>query len=149
MLAGHSWAIIDSEGHAKPAYYAVKRELASITVGLEHLGNPVKPDNNGANVWAVNGTLNTLEVTLELNAFGLDGTKLASESRTIRLEPNQATELGTWMNHDVNQPVVIVARLLEDSQVRARASLFPEPYKHHLPQIRTSRLHVLTRPICA
>jgi beta-mannosidase len=34
----------------------------------------------------------------------------------------------------VNQPVVIAARLLEDSSVRARASLFPEPYKHHLPQ---------------
>jgi beta-mannosidase len=128
-----SWAIIDSEGHAKPGYYAIKRELASITVGLEHLGNPVKPDNNGANVWGMNGTLTTLEVTLELNAFSLDGTKLASESRSVRLEPNQATELGAWKPH-VNQPVVIATRLLEGSQVRARASLFPEPYKHHLPQ---------------
>jgi beta-mannosidase len=128
-----SWAIIDSEGHAKPGYYAIKRELAAVTVGLEHLGNPLKPDNNGASVWAMNATLKQLDVTLELNAFGLDGTKLASESRTIKLEPNQATELGTW-TPPVNEPVVIAAKLLEGSQVRARASLFPEPYKHHLPQ---------------
>jgi beta-mannosidase len=127
-----SWAIIDSEGHAKPGYYAVKRELASVIVGLEHLGNPVKPDNNGANIWAVNGTLKTLEVTLELNAFSLDGAKLASESRSVKLEPNQATELGTW-KPETNQPVVIAARLLEGSTIYARASLFPEPYKHHLP----------------
>jgi beta-mannosidase len=127
-----SWAIIDSERHAKPAYYAIKRELASITVGLEHLGNPLKPDNNGANIWAVNGTLKPLEVTLELNAFSLDGATLASESQSLKLEPNQATELGMW-TPEVNQPVVIAARLLEGSQVHARASLFPEPYKHHLP----------------
>ena len=127
-----SWAIIDSEGRAKPAYYAIKRELASVTVGLEHLGNPLRPDNNGANIWAVNGTLKTLEVRLELNAFGLDGIKLASESRALKLEANCATELGTW-TPDVNQPIVIAARLLEGFSVRARASLFPEPYKHHLP----------------
>jgi beta-mannosidase len=123
-----SWAIIDSEGHAKPAYYAIKRELASITVGLEHLDD----QNTGANIWAVNGTLNTLEVTLELNAFTLDGTNVASETRTVKLEPNQATELGTW-TPETNDPVVIAARMLEGSQVRTRASLFPEPYKHHLP----------------
>jgi beta-mannosidase len=123
-----SWAIIDSEGHAKPGYYAIKRELASLTVGLEHLDD----QNTGANIWAVNGTKTTLEVTLELNAFSLDGAKSASETWPLKLEPNQATELGTW-KPDVNQPVVIAARLLEGSTIRARASLFPEPYKHHLP----------------
>ena len=33
----------------------------------------------------------------------------------------------------MTQPVVIAARILEGSTVRARASLFPEPFKHHLP----------------
>ena len=67
-----------------------------------------------------------------MNAFSLDGPTLASESRTLKLEPNCATELGTW-TPDVNRPVVIAARLLKGSTVCARASLFPEPYKHHLP----------------
>jgi beta-mannosidase len=117
-----SWAIIDSHGLPKPAYYAVKRQLAAITMGLAH-------GTNGINLWATNAGLKTHEYTLELCVFDLSGAQIAATQRKVTLEPNRATELGTWETAHA-ETAMVAARLLDGDTVVARGSLFPDPLKY-------------------
>ncbi len=118
------WAVVDSHGLPKPAYFAIKRALEPITVNLW-------PCEGGAEVWAVNGNPEPVETHLELMAFSLYGRVLISEQRTVELAPNSATELGSFLPNLTS--AVIRARLLDEYNVHARATLFPEPFKHFMP----------------
>ena len=70
-----------------------------------------------------------LEAQLELNAWTLAGERAAKETRTVRLLPNQASELGEFAL-PAGQPLVLGARLRVGDQVAARAALWPEPFKY-------------------
>ncbi len=132
-----SWAVADYELRPKAAYYAVKRELAPLTVGLA-------PSVGGAAVWAVNSTSASVGASLQLSAWTLGGAPAAGEERTVRLEALRATELGTF-GANADEPVVLAARLLVDGQVVARAALWPEPLKYLAlpdPGIELERLGV-------
>lgn len=115
-----SWAIIDSLGSEKPAYYVIRRAMAPITVGLSPEGA----------VWAVNGTAETRALALNLQGFALDGQEVANETRLVHLEPNRTTELGSW-KPPADEPLILSARLLEGNTVIARDSQWPEPYKFY------------------
>lgn len=120
-----SWAVIDSQGLPKPAYFVIARELAPVAIGLERTGEALE-------IWAVNGRLDTLELRLELRAMSFEGRELGREERSVELEPNRSTELGAWaFPLDQLEPTVIAARLLEGQTVLARAFSWPEPFKHH------------------
>jgi beta-mannosidase len=114
-----SWAICDYYLRPKAAYYAVRRALAPIALGL------ARAERSTA-VWAMNGALATRSLSLELRAINLDGGVLARELRRVTLAPNAATELGTF---DA-QGDVIAARLLDGEAVVARFALWPEPLKY-------------------
>lgn len=117
-----SWAIIDSALRLKPAYYAVRRELAPLALGLVQTAE-------GAAVWAVNQHPETIAARLVLSVWALDGTLTSSEEWAITLPPNQASELGQFHYEAQRQPV-IGARLLVDNAIAARATLWPEPFKY-------------------
>src|SRR5258708_15219011 len=117
-----SWAIADSQLRPKPAYYAIRRLLAPITVGLASA-----PD--GAATWAVNGTLQSIEVELHLRAWTFDGKQVSDRQQLVTLPPNRATELGGAV-FPRNEPTVLAAHLLRDDVVIARAFLWPEPFKY-------------------
>lgn len=128
-----SWAIVDSSGVPKPAYYSVRRALAPVVVGLWSTAS-------GAGVWAVNSRLSALEATLELRVLSLDGQELSHSSRAVRLPANQAFELGEL---EAPENTVIAARLLEGEEVLSRFTLWPEPYKYLTlpsPNLRAVRL---------
>ena len=114
-----SWAICDYYLRPKAAYYAVRRALAPIALGLARA-------EHSAAVWAMNGALATRSLSLELRAINLDGSVVARELRRVTLAPNAATELGTF---DA-QADVIAARLLDGEAVVARFALWPEPLKY-------------------
>jgi beta-mannosidase len=112
------WAIIDSEHRKKPAYYAVKRSLAAMTVNLWAMAHETE-------VWAVN-TSGSRSATLELCAYEPSGTLVLSEQRTVQLEANSTTVFVPWIRQ---QNLVISAKLLEGETILARHAIFPEPFK--------------------
>ena len=143
-----SWAIVDFARRPKPAYYTIRRELAPLAIGLARA-----PE--GAAVWAVNATRDTVEGDLVVRGYGADGAELFAQERRVTLDPNRATELGAidyGLTRDA--PLVVAARLVARGEVVARATLWVEPFKYVTmpdPEIALKRdgdrvqLHV-TRP---
>ena len=84
-----SWAIIDSLGTPKPAYYTIKRELEPITLGLCQT-------EGGCEIWASNLEETPREGTLELCAYDFEGKEIANEKRHVFINPNSTTEFGVW-----------------------------------------------------
>jgi beta-mannosidase len=117
-----SWAIIDSQGRPKPAYYAIKRELAPIALGLTR-------EQNGVQVWIASSSLETKSLTLEYRVFDLLGNEIKTCQLKIQAKPNQTTEHG--LLELPAEHTIIAARLLEQDFVVARTALFPEPYKYY------------------
>lgn len=119
-----SWAIADYTLRTKPAYYAMRRELATVVAGLAH-------GQNGLEAWVVNGESQERSAAVEFSAWSLLGERLAYTIQDVELPANQTIEL--------NAPAapansVVVARLLYGGKVLAQAMLWPEPFKYlHLP----------------
>ncbi len=117
-----SWAIIDSELHAKPAYYTIKRELAPLGIGLKRSGEQCE-------VWAVNSTLQDGEATLRLQSWTLDGQPIEESKQSVILAANTATELAPCPFRLATDHV-LSAQLIQHRQVVARASAWHEPFKY-------------------
>lgn len=118
-----SWAIVDYYQRPKPAYYALKREMAPLVAGLARLSS------GGAEIWAVSNLSAVLAVTLRLQSWTLDGRLLHEEQRQVVLAPNQATELGQIEVPGADQSI-FSAQLVQDQHILARAALWPEPFKY-------------------
>ncbi|HEU4324366.1 MAG TPA: glycoside hydrolase family 2 protein [Roseiflexaceae bacterium] len=119
-----SWAIVDYERRAKPAYYSIRRELAPLALGLAHA-------EGSAAVWAVNATPEPVEAELLLQRFDLAGALVAEERRPAYLPARQSSEQGLLAGAG---ETVLLARLLADGEELARATLWPEPLKYlYLP----------------
>ena len=132
---GISWSLIgfshtaDYAIRRKPSYYAVKRELAPLALGLAVAGG------SGPKVveaWAVTLLAEELDAELRVRAFSLDGVLVGQRSWAVQLQRHQATELGVVALDALgggSEPVVYGAELAKDGQVLARATLWPQPLK--------------------
>jgi beta-mannosidase len=118
-----SWAIVDSQLRPKPAYYAIRRELAPFAVGIARLS-----DERLA-IWAVNGLLNVLSANLEISVWSLTGELVSHERTEVVLDRNQSSELREIKDHR-SETHIVAARLVKDGTVLARAALWPEPLKY-------------------
>ncbi len=118
-----SWALVDSELRPKPAYYVTRRKLAPLTVEIARV-------DGAAAMWAVNAQPTAADLTLDVQAWTLDGQPVYHSTRAVSLPPCRAAELGT-VTVDTTAPVVIGVRLLRDGVVLARAALWPEPFKYY------------------
>ncbi|WP_161881318.1 beta-mannosidase [Deinococcus alpinitundrae] len=118
-----SWAVIDSSGQAKPAYYAIKRALTPISIGLALT-------EGGAQVWAVNGTGTVEHLTLDLRALTLDGQTLSADTREVKLAANEVTELGQFAAEHGAASTLFAATLCRGSQLISREVRWPEPFKY-------------------
>lgn len=126
----------------KPAYFAIKRELNSFTVGMTR--KEIKNFSNELSaaefivetlldVWGTNSTLEEKEAMLEIRVFDLElDEDCLRETWTelIVLPPNSSTEL--WRGKlpgqpdrtresEVPRPLVVSARLLVGEMVLARS----------------------------
>lgn len=131
-----SWAMADYDLNPKPAYYAVRRVLAPLTVEMIDL------HNGTAAVWCVNSGPETVKATVELKHWTLDGANEQTKSYEVNLESNLATEV-TTIPFKATEQLVVSAKLIRDGQILARVALWPEPFKYlHLPDpaIEVTRL---------
>jgi beta-mannosidase len=129
-----SWAIVDSAVRVKPAYYAVRRELAPVVVGF------AREIQTAWALWASNCTGQTVAGQVEISGWDLNGGLLERHQTPVSLLPNQATELGLFAGAGRNR--VLSVRLLAADGVVARAALWPEPFKYISwpdPQIALTR----------
>lgn len=125
-----SWAIVDFYLRPKIAYWAVKRDSASQTVGLQRTGEGT------IDAWAVNCALVARAVDLVLRIWDVrDGTELLQKViyQDFILVANQSTELTTFkLPEALQSPNVAVAAYLLDSEsktITARHVNFHEPLK--------------------
>jgi beta-mannosidase len=116
-----SWAIVDSLGIPKPAYYTIKRELEPTTLGLWHT-------KDGCEIWVTNREEVSKTGMLELRAYNFEGKEIAHEKRQVTINPDSTTELGNW---HIKDAMVVSAKLQEQTSVTARAALWSEPFKHY------------------
>jgi len=133
-----SWAVADYNLQPKPAYYALRRELAPVTVGFENLGN------GQAALWCVNGYTHAIEAEVCVRGWTLEGKQTLEECRQVILKPNQ-TNLLDSLPFQPEQGIVLSATLLEKGTgaVLARSTLWPEPFKYFSlpdPEITLVRL---------
>ncbi|KAF7294523.1 hypothetical protein MKEN_01445000 [Mycena kentingensis (nom. inval.)] len=159
-----SWAIADYFLRPKPVYYTIARQLAPITINVSR--TVIKNRDNdkprqyydfstflsyGAKVdiWGTNATLEPRKATLEITAFDLLTPWKHTETHSVTLLPNQATELLTGIpcpgppkeiaaptpcgdeQYTTTYSVVVAARLLDPQSgaVLARFADWPQPFR--------------------
>lgn len=118
-----SWALVDYWQRPKPAYYALKRAMAPLTLGL------ASKSPQSAEIWAVNSHLYAVEGIVHLQSWTLEGQLLQEQQLPVVLASNRATELGS-IELQAAGPQVLTAQLLQGQKVVARAALWPEPFKY-------------------
>jgi beta-mannosidase len=119
-----SWSLVDSYLRVKPAYWAIKRELEPLVVGLERQGMVVT-------AWVVNGGGKTASLVVQVRAWSLAGELLGEVKRSLEVTANSVLELGQVANFPVS--AVLEACLIGDSEQLSRRSVWPEPFKHLTP----------------
>ncbi|KAG8785886.1 hypothetical protein FRC20_010933 [Serendipita sp. 405] len=105
-----SWAVCDYHLRCKPAYYAIAREMKTVTVGIQREVQKNRVNDRprpfyeyGAfqsvsatiDVWASNLALSSEEVELELFAFDLKSDWTYKETRRLVLPPNASIDVLT------------------------------------------------------
>ncbi|ESK93576.1 glycoside hydrolase family 2 protein [Moniliophthora roreri MCA 2997] len=144
-----SWAIIDYYLRPKPVYYAIKRALAPIALGIFRTVHKNRPNDRpiqfyeyGAfqsvratlDIWAANSNLNPVAGTLEVTFFDLDDQDFRqTEIRQVILQSNQSTELitGIKVPRAPGGTIVVQAKIVgELGEVLALETNWPEPYRY-------------------
>ncbi|KKA29051.1 hypothetical protein TD95_002177 [Thielaviopsis punctulata] len=127
---GVSWSIADYFGRPKLAYYAIKREMADLSVGMKREADEVQ-------IWASNLKLAEVRGTLSVKAYDVEtGAEVhVWDEESIVLPGNQSTEItAVKIPKDAERTVVAGLLSVEGEQV-ARYVNWPEPLKYlHLQQ---------------
>ncbi|KAI0160719.1 beta-mannosidase [Xylariaceae sp. FL1272] len=153
-----SWSICDYYLRPKHAYYTVKREMASLTIGITRHEHHQPPDNKYSRIdkttseieiWASNFTLDEVWVECSIRGFDVEtGKELYDELITgLALAPNQSTEITTRKvarreEHDEKR-IVVAAYLTSSSKQIARYVNWPEPLKYlHLQRPKDLKIEL-------
>ena len=165
---GTSWSIIDYYLRPKLAYYAIKRELQPLTIGLQRTMKTIPADRytrayiktvHTVDIWAVNLSLATQDIHLTIHSFHLPTntrTTITTHPQTTQLLPNRSTELTTFEipmpeeEEDSDRPnQTVIAAYLHDKTTGkqlARAVNWPEPLKWvHLPKPNNLKVEIIDR----
>lgn len=149
-----SWAVADCDLRPKLAYYAVKRELQPITIGLQRIVETIPADKHTrayiktvskVEVWAVNLSLKTHDVQVTIHSHNLITSKrtaITSQPKHVQLLPNRSTEISVFEipvlvedGEEANH--IVIAAYLHDKSGKqvAKAVNWPEPLKWvHMPR---------------
>ena len=159
---GTSWAIADYYLRPKLAYWAIKRELAKVTVGMkrrvEHKQGKKwsRVDVETVyklEVWASNLGLEKRTVDVKLVAWDVETGEQTSEQvlkQACVLEANRSTEIAELeipvrrKNREEEARMVLAAYLLQDGKQVARYVNWPEPLKHlHLQKPKALKIRFM------
>ena len=139
---GISWSIIDYDLRPKLGYYAVKRELAPITVNAKRVPSLNGNDREASvEIWASNLTLEDSKVDFRLKMWDIPTGHQINPSHSLRpitLSSNRSTELqkvpvNSHHTDGVDSARIVVAIYLinaGDGGKSARTINWPEPLKY-------------------
>ena len=123
-----SWALVDSGGHAKPAWYATRRALAPLACALRR-------DAAGLSAWVMNGTPEALALRARWRLWALDGTLLHEQTTDVQAGADGSTELSPPAALAGAGDTPLLATLAVEGTgpgtARAHASAWPEPFRWH------------------
>jgi len=142
---GTSWAIVDYYMRPKLAYYAVKRELQPITIGVQRAIEDIPGVPNGrrtgrkTEIWAVNLSLEPHDVQITIYSHNLTTNrraKLTDQPERLLLLSNRSTEITTLEipvsdqdSEEANQTVIAAYLHDRSGKMLTRAVNWPEPLK--------------------
>ena len=160
-----SWSVADYFRRPKMAYWAMKRELAPLTISVERIVTDDglqtgRSDGHHLGLWATNFALKNMDVTLVVKEWEINtGTCLGEHSMSgITLPKNSTKELGRVLPHyagatrqeaDYHLRIVVAAYLYpacanlkigshtDLGRCIARYISWPDPLKY-VPEQRTS-----------
>jgi beta-mannosidase len=120
--ATRSWTIVDYALRRTPAFWAVKRAMAPVSVVLAEEGDKVA-------VFGVNDTNRAVAATLRFGVFTLAGRYPVDREQAVRLAPNASTRLAEfparqWTRRRAGMAFGVLTR---GGEVLARNRLF-EPF---------------------
>ena len=144
---GISWSIVDYYLRPKLGYYAVKRELAPITVGTKRIASHPSSQNGKhfLEVWASNLTLEDRKIQVEIRMWDIPTGVLLDyfclSQQPLILSSNRSTEIAKIVipTHDLGEGsikdpyrIVVAVSLVnhETGQQIARTISWPEPLKY-------------------
>ncbi|MEY8878338.1 MAG: glycoside hydrolase family 2 protein [Leptothrix sp. (in: b-proteobacteria)] len=144
-----SWAIVDSAGRPKPAWYAVRRAMAPLAVAVRRdlPGGLAGPSSTCA-AWAMTG-LQAWAGRARWTLHTVDGDCIDQLDAPLALDANTSTELApppSWFA-EPDRPLIATLALHGNADHAhhagrdARSSAWPEPLRWHRladPQIRAT-----------
>ncbi|KAJ5895666.1 Glycoside hydrolase family 2 immunoglobulin-like beta-sandwich [Penicillium taxi] len=135
-----SWAIVDYLLHPKPAYYAVKRVLSPIAVGVkrEHhdwsVTHAKPPQKSFYELWVASSRPYEVRGSIELRFLSIETGEEIRKAITqdVKILYNGTTEIisGTIDHVLYPEPHVLSARLWVDQNIVARDVDWPQPLKY-------------------
>jgi beta-mannosidase len=116
-----SWALIDASGTVKPAWHAVRRALAPVSVAA-------RQGPEGLRVWVMSSLPDELPAALTVELHDLQGQLQGQTQIELIVQPNGTTEATLKLDLPAIH-VVATARLHNGGEVLARDSAWPEPFR--------------------
>jgi beta-mannosidase len=116
-----SWALIDSSGEVKPAWHAVRRALAPLSVA-------VRQGAGGVRAWVMSSLAQDVSVALTVQLHDLPGGLQGQARMEVIARANSTTEVALGLSLPAT-PVVATVQLHDGPQVLARDSAWPEPFR--------------------
>lgn len=134
-----SWAIVDYFLRKKPAYYAMRRVLAPIGIGVQRAhynwsvvhARPVKTSD--WECWVVSGKTEDFTATVELRFISIATGKEIKGSirKEVTVKANSTTDvLSGIIDNQKEEPHVLAARVFVGDDVVARDVDWPQPLKY-------------------
>ncbi len=122
----HGWTIVDYYERRKPAFYAVKRAFAGISVVCVREGRHIR-------IYGVNDTQQGFNGQLWCGMFGLDGSMPGDNKLDVHIPANRSVELAEMPTLMLREQgfnrTGIFAQLWDDEKEIAQHRLFLEPFK--------------------
>lgn len=135
-----SWAIIDYYQRKKPAYYAMRRALAPVSVAIkrEHHDWSVVHARPASKLrfecWVSNSRMEDVEATVEIRFLSIASGKEIKDRiqlRQLKVAANSSTDVTSGViDNDAEEPHVLAARLWLDGEVMSRDVDWPQPLKY-------------------
>ena len=137
-----SWAVVDHFLVKKPAFYAIKRSMESISVNVlrAHVdwtaGHAHPPSTSRYDIWVANSkTMIDNDAVLEIRFISIrtGHETLPMQRRTIKVQPNCTNVICKGIglvNPHGRDAFVILAKLLINGKVISKHVDWPQPYKY-------------------
>jgi len=137
-----SWAIVDYFLNPKPAFYAVRRVLSPIAVGVrrEHhdwsVAHAQPPKTSKFELWIASNKPQLIRGDIELRFISVNTGKETRSPifhKNIEILPNGTTNIITdgVLDHVADpEPIVLAARLWVEDHIVARDVDWPQPFKY-------------------